>query len=301
MYHCAIIGAGAVGGLLAALLSQHSKVCFVDPRIVRESSLALTLTPFATDKSTQLHSRLPLLNTIPSCRWLIICVKAHQVASAVAALTIPADCKVILMVNGLGAHQDLINQLNPEQLYLASNTHGALVLSKSQQALHIKHTGLGKIDLGSYLGNSEPDELSLLNEALAPLDWHNNIYPALWLKLAINCCINPLTAIHNCPNGDLLNSNYQQTLEALCQELSLVAEHEGITLSTEYLLQTVRLVAQNTAANYSSMHQDIHHQRTSEINYINAYVLQRAKQFQLHCPYNKKMLEQIKKLEQQYD
>ena len=43
----------------------------------------------------------------------------------------------------------------------------------------------------------------VLHQALPDVAWHNNIASANWRKLAVNCVINPLTALYGCRNGDL--------------------------------------------------------------------------------------------------
>ncbi|GAB1085380.1 MAG: hypothetical protein SStaTSB_33820 [Shewanella algae] len=52
-----------------------------------------------------------------------------------------------------------------------------------------------------------------------------------------------------------------------------------------------------TAANYSSMYQDLKHGRKTEIDYINGYLQQRAEQYGLTLPINSELLAQIKALE----
>ncbi len=299
MYHCAIIGAGAVGSLIAAKLSQRRyKTCFVDRRLSESTQVELELEQW---QGPSIQFKLPCLNRLAACQWLIVCVKAHQVTQAIEGLNIPADCQVVLMVNGIGAEQSLLSKLKPEQLYLASNTHGALLLSKQAQSLRVRHSGLGKIELGRYQSqNKKPEHLACLQQGLEPLNWQPNIFLALWKKLAINCCINPLTALHRCRNGELLKPQYQSELVHLCAEISLVAQQEGIHLQPQQLLENVLQVAQLTANNYSSMQQDLAQQRPSEVDYINGYIVARAKQHGLNVPRNLALLKSIKKMEQDY-
>ncbi|WP_432452054.1 ketopantoate reductase family protein [Agarivorans sp. QJM3NY_29] len=295
MYHCAIIGAGAIGGWLAGHIGLQNSVCFVDSRQTVSSQLALSVTSL-TKGTIQLD--VPVLTQIPDCHWLIICVKAHQVRPAIQHLKIPKDCQVLLMVNGLGAHTPLLSRVDTGHLCLASNTHGVLLQQKTAGQLSVKHTGLGRIDIGSVIRNqAAPEHFNSIQNAIAPLLWQDNIYQALWLKLAVNCCINPLTAIHNCTNGELLQTRYRQQIDALSQELSQVAQAGGINLSSQTLTDTVLMVASNTAHNYSSMQQDIRHHRPSEIDYINGYVVRLAEIHQLPCQHHKALLEQIKLLE----
>ncbi|MGY5450300.1 2-dehydropantoate 2-reductase [Agarivorans sp. MS3-6] len=299
MYHCAIIGAGAVGGLLASHLGQQQTVCFIDSRIAQPAQCTIKVNSLSQGK---IAFELAILPDVPRCQWLIICVKAHQVDAAIQSLDLSPATNILLMVNGMGSHHQVLKHVDEHRLYLASNTHGALVNLKSSSVLSVEHTGLGKIDVGTFNKQQYPPaELASLQASLPPLHWHPDIYQALWLKLVINCCINPLTALNNCKNGELLQPNYQAKLKALCQELSQIALLDGVVLNSALLLSTVREVAFNTAENYSSMQQDISHQRLTEIDYINGYVVSLAKTHHAVCRHNVALVQQIKLLEKQYE
>ena len=100
--------------------------------------------------------------------------------------------------------------------------------------------------------------------------WHNNIASANWRKLAVNCVINPLTALYGCRNGDL--QRYPEQIETLCREVASVMAMEGYHTSCEGLMQYVMDVIRSTADNVSSMLQDIRNQRHTEIDYITGYL-----------------------------
>ncbi|NMU82308.1 2-dehydropantoate 2-reductase, partial [Vibrio parahaemolyticus] len=87
-------------------------------------------------------------------------------------------------------------------------------------------------------------------------------------KLAINCAINPLTAILQCKNGELAKPEFKIQLESITQELVEVMSKEGIAIEFRSLFDTVMQVVNATAENYSSMRQDVFHQRRTEIDFI---------------------------------
>lgn len=130
-------------------------------------------------------------------------------------------------------------------------------------------------------------------------------------KVVINACINPLTALADCKNGDLFgNPAAMDAMWSVCLEAGMVLEAQvrehlssssdsskrrstaGLStedlmiLSTETgepmlhpsltpqaLFQEAQRVARMTAANWSSMHADLKKRRGStEIDYINGYI-----------------------------
>ncbi len=97
----------------------------------------------------------------------------------------------------------------------------------------------------------------------------------MWRKLAVNCVINPLTALWNCPNGEL--RHHTDEINAICEEVAAVIEREGYHTSADDLRYYVEQVIDSTAENISSMLQDVRAMRHTEIDYITGYLLKRAR------------------------
>lgn len=87
--------------------------------------------------------------------------------------------------------------------------------------------------------------------------------------------INPLTAIWNCPNGEL--RHHPQEIMQICEEVAAVIEREGHHTSAEDLRDYVMQVIDATAENISSMLQDIRALRHTEIDYINGFLTPRPR------------------------
>lgn len=116
-------------------------------------------------------------------------------------------------------------------------------------------------------------------------------------KLVVNACINPLTAMMDCKNGELLRSNQtvsmmkkivdecSQCFRQNSEVLAAVPEASAI-LSPERLFRQVVLVCQNTAQNSSSMREDISSGKMTEIDSINGYVVKLGLQSGIPTPVN---------------
>lgn len=288
-----VLGCGAIGQLwLAALHRQGHDVqgwlrvpqpfCFVNLQQLDGERVHLQLP--ANDPDHLAHSEL-----------LLVTLKAWQVSDAVAGLLprLSPRCTILLLHNGMGTREELPAL---EQRVLAGvTTHAA-----RRDANLVVHVAAGITHIGSITGaDAQGSFAELLHQALPDVAWHSSITATCWLKLAANCVINPLTVMHRCTNGEL--SVYPQQLEALCQEVALVMDREGFHTSTESLLLYVNQIIQHTAANTSSMLQDILAQRHTEIDYITGYLLRRARVHGLTLPENGRLFEYIKRKESEYE
>ncbi|OBT06562.1 2-dehydropantoate 2-reductase [Vibrio sp. UCD-FRSSP16_10] len=287
-----ILGAGAIGSLWACYLHKagHNVSLWTKGD---EPSIALSLDdqPTMTFKANQ-------TTHLSDADLVLIAVKAWQVQSATQPILpfIKPSCTLLFTHNGMGVIQALLPQLNKYNVLFATTTHGALKQSQSK----LKHTGYGRTTIGQlnqYGTDVSRSITEVLHQALSPVYWDDNIQQALWNKLAINCCINPLTAIRNCRNGELSDPITLAFIDSLCLEISSVINAQGLICKREALFEQVQQVIQATKDNYSSMHQDIYHGRVTEIDYITGYLIQRAQAHNLNVPLNEKLFKQIKQQE----
>lgn len=128
---------------------------------------------------------------------------------------------------------------------------------------------------------------------------HNNIRAELWRKLAVNCAINPLTALLDCPNGEL--RQHPDRVALICREVAAVIEREGYHTSESDLRYYVDRVIESTAENISSMLQDIRAMRHTEIDYITGYLLKRARAHGITVAENSRLFELVKRKESEYE
>lgn len=297
-----ILGVGAIGQLLAQQLAAAGLEPWLLPRAntpsLAEQGEEQVYTLELGDQSLQ-TSFLCLAqdsSKLKQLDLLLVTVKAYQVEAALEPLLpkLHPDCRILLLHNGLGPHQSLAAKLNGRPLSLGTTSQGALKLSSN----HIRQTGSGLTQIGDLIGALMPEVMktTLLN-AIPGSQWSDAILEALWQKLAVNAVINPLTAIHRVNNGALAATEFEGTICAILDELLQVAKQEGIALTFDALQVRVKEVIRLTAANYSSMYQDLKHGRKTEIDYINGYLQQRAEQYGLTLPINSELVAQIKALE----
>ncbi len=286
-----IVGPGAIGSLWAYKLTQAGHNVSLWSR-KEQNSLSLQLD--ALDP-VRLPNRDP--DQLRHADLVVITTKAWQVAAAIAPLLplMSEETILLFMHNGMGAVDELPDETDRFPLLLATTTHGAL----KTDAETVLHTGKGITQLGAVNDKGRQCRFleDVLQHALPEVAWNDKIEDALWLKLAINCAINPLTALNQCRNGELNQPGYQEQLNRIIDEIVLVANAEGHPQEPDKLSALIHQVISATAANYSSMHQDIYYNRKTEIDYITGYLLKRAQTHGLSLPENQTLYQRIKALE----
>lgn len=303
-----VIGQGAMGLLWYHHLSQIQKTeSEVYP--VNELSLLASNQQHLTQNNyqfTSLNKRIynGIVNyaqtkQIKAADTVFLCVKSYQISQAITQVAeqLKANCNIILAHNGMGTLEKLPQAfIEQHTIFTLLTTHGCL----KNTSLNIIHTGSGESNIGLFSGpkNSLRDKwlASTLNKALPLVRFEANIAQKQWLKLAINCVINPITAINNIDNGLVNNTKFTKQIEALLIEVVAVANTQGIVLIKEDLEVSVRQVAQATAKNCSSMRCDVLANRPTEIDYINGYIHRLGQVNALATPENTKMWQEIKKL-----
>lgn len=289
-----MLGAGAIGSLFAAFLRGAG--CPVT-LVLREGSSPAVSELIVERQQERECLTLPVSTCTDSAQisHLLVTTKAYDVSAAVRAVThrLDAASQVVLLANGMGFAHEIHRERPWLKLYQGTTTEGAYTLSRR----HIRHAGSGQTRIGQPGTKSPPAWFDCWSACSANCLWDENIEQALWLKLAINCAINPLSALHRCRNGELLERpEIAAQVARLCKEIAQISAAAGYDMPGPAIEARVREVITGTADNHSSMLQDVQQGRPTEIDYITGYLLQVAAQYQVAAPLNNDLLEQVKNL-----
>lgn len=262
-----VLGAGALGSLWATRLARAGlpvRIILRSAQRLAEYQRAggLTLSEAGVTSIHVIPAELPDAAT-PIHRLLVAC-KAYDAEAAIAQLAprLAPRCEILLLQNGLGSQQAIADRWPQARCIFVSSTEGAY----RDGPMQVVFAGRGQNWLGDPNGGEAPAWLRDLERAGIPHTWSSDILTRLWRKLALNCAINPLTVLHDCRNGQLLD--HRQQLTALCEELTQLLTACGQARAAEHLEKDVLRVIDATAANYSSMYQDVQRGRRTEIAYL---------------------------------
>ncbi|MFT6352314.1 MAG: 2-dehydropantoate 2-reductase [Neptuniibacter pectenicola] len=289
-----ILGAGAIGSLWACHLVDAG----FPVKLILHTQEKLDI--FKQKNSILLADRAypmtaELADATDTIDQLLITTKTVDTNAAFNSIQarINPGARLVVLQNGMGSQQWVQAQRPDTDVTWASTTDGAWL----KAPFHLHHAGQGITHIGSPQQQCLPWITPLKNGFLT-LEEDSDIRLTLWRKLAINCAINPLTALHRCKNGALINNpDYLSTMAAICREVELVAQASHIELFDGPLIEQACHVAEITAENYSSMLQDVQKGRQTEIDSITGYLCETAKSAGIPVPINLMLLNKIKQIQ----
>lgn len=238
---------------------------------------------------------------------LLVTTKAYDIREAFATVRprLREDTQILLLANGMGYVEELRADRLEQPLYCGTTTEGAYRVAQR----HIRHAGSGETRIGlpeasknkkaneAPKHNPHPNWFKHWSSAVSNCHWDEGIDEALWLKLVINCAINPLTAINRCPNGALAdNSVLAKQVQNLCDEMVPICRALGFETAAGGLHLKVREVISATATNRSSMLQDIEAGRRTEIDYISGHLVRVAESLGLATSLNEELLTRVREI-----
>lgn len=292
--HWYILGAGAIGCLFAdALRRAGCATTLVMRPGFSAGHLAVAVERGGALSEHRFNAVTPEQGEPIS--QLLVTTKAYDVRDAVASVAhlVSEQGIVLLMANGMGFAEQIERDWPLLEVFCGTTTEGAYRVDPQ----HIRHAGRGETRIGRTGARQQPPWFDRLARAIDNCLWDAQIETALWTKLAVNCIINPITALHRCRNGELRSNGALATEVArLCDEVAKISAAAGFAGVAAALPGTVSDVIAGTADNRSSMLQDVDAGRRTEIDYINGYLLQVARQHGIAAPHNHALLERIKRL-----
>ncbi|SGZ50229.1 CIC11C00000004024 [Sungouiella intermedia] len=325
-----VLGAGAMGSLVAHELALGGKLA---PTLLLKSRRRLeafhnensTISVVRPLGSESVSSKVKLNalvgppvgkdGKIGHIDNLIISTKTYATFHALQPYlaNISKDTNVLILQNGMGMVPALRKRFWSEphhvpNIYQAISTHGAYKLTPTS----IHHVGLGSLAISHIPDSSSPEksatehpqliqavlDASALNATYKPYDEFLLIQME---KLVVNACINPLTAVLDCFNGELLNGKHiVQMMKRVVKECVDCFREEypqldDIPTSSTYLdydrlLATVLEICKLTSQNSSSMREDLRSLNTTEIDWINGYIVGLGYKHRIPTPMNKTLV-----------
>ncbi len=303
----AVIGAGAIGGHIAAKLAAAGERVKVVARgahlkAIRERGLILK------EGGEEITARVEATDRIAEARGadlIVLAVKAHQltpIAAEVGAIVEPATM-VMTAQNGIpwwyflkhgGKHEGVrLESVDPGGVIADHLPIDAIIAAITYQAAEIESPGVIRHIEGHRLPLAEIDgrkteRIAALSELFTRAGFKSpalqDVRTEIWTKLWGNLTFNPVSALSHATLEDICRFPPTRALAAaMMREAQTVGEAYGVRfrLSIEKRISG----AESIGAHKTSMLQDIEHGRAIEIDALLGSVIELARLSEVATPH----------------
>lgn len=299
----AVAGPGAIGTLLAVRLAIGGcDVTVLDHRRDRAARLQREGLRLATPEGTL---RAPVAATtsardLAEAELVLVCVKCPALLAVGRTLAaLPQETCIATLQNGLGIREALVRGLGVSagrHTVLAAVTYQAASPNPDGTIRHVANLPT-VFDGAAPVRQAAEHAAATFESAGLPARVEPDLRLEVWRKLIVNAAINPPTALARVANGALADrADLRAQMLALAREAAQVARAEGLAIGDDEAEQAALRAAMDTAANISSMRQDVEAGRPTEIEFLSAAVLRLARKHGLRVPETRRATEAILRL-----
>ncbi|MBP7071525.1 MAG: 2-dehydropantoate 2-reductase [Methanothrix sp.] len=311
-----IYGAGAIGSFLGYLLSEAPGEGASEEKSVESVALLGRAGHMNAIKERGMHVDLGEKRDVLHFRHcfssldelkrsdfypqvVVVCVKTHSLPALARELRESGlleerlkEARFILLMNGMGNREALLNcGLDSPRLFEAITSFGVVLAGEGR----IELKGRGKTVIQDGMGREEMDFLTeRLSEKGFEIEFSRDFSRQQYQKLLVNAAINPITALTRRQNSIILSPVLKSTVERVVAEAVAVAAADGVAIQEMEAFNLVLSVAERTAANTSSMLQDVLRGRRTEIEAINGYIVMQGKKHGIAVPANEALYGMVK-------
>lgn len=234
------------------------------------------------------------LTGLPRAGMALVLVKSWQTERAAEQLAqiLHPDGIVLTLQNGVGHLEILRDILGTKRVAQGVTTYGATLVGPGI----VRPGGEGVISVQSHPSLSPL--IQCLKQSGFSVQEVDDLSGLVWRKLIINVAINPLTALLNVKNGQLLmDKPALELMRLLAREAGAVAQALGFEAGFGDPASAAEDVAAATAENVSSMLQDIRRGAPTEIDALCGAVVRAGRSVNIQTPVNETMLLLVQALE----
>ncbi|GAB3164287.1 2-dehydropantoate 2-reductase [Myceligenerans halotolerans] len=276
----AVIGPGAIGGLVAAMLDRAGHDVVVIARERTAAQIAEHGFDLETDRFGTWHAPLTAATEVPHGARVVVAVKAEGVAAAAELLAGARPVEVVSLLNGLD-HLDVLRSALPGVHVVGATIAGETLRTGAGEPgpLRVRHRG-------DLLRVVVPDGAAGLGVVTALRDTPIDIVTGgtdaevLWKKLRFLAPLALLTSAWATAIGDALTRDPRLTSDLLA-EIAATATAEGVPTTGEELHG---ILSGFPAPMRSSLQADIEAGHAGELDAIGGAVRRRAEAHGIEAP-----------------
>lgn len=301
----AVVGAGAMGGALAAetaAAGHDVHVLEVNREMVDTiNRVGLTVRSESGELVQEVRASSDAAE-IGTVDVVVVFVKAHHTRSAAEAIAPLCGESTVLasLQNGWGNSDVLAALHGTSRLVFGVTYHSCSV----EGVARIAHTGRGETVIGPYAEGSMV-QAERLAELLISAGWPTRIEPQvrteIWKKVILNAATLPTAALTGLPAGDLAAEPEMRALiDGAAAEACAVARAMGLDVEVVERITRIHEILDGAGRGKASMLQDVLARRKTELEVINEAVVRAGDEHGVEVPLNRALVALIRGLERSW-
>ena len=295
----AIVGAGGVGGYLAAKLADAGADVYVVARgkhllAIRETGICLQMPeethcvfPKAVeDDPKEFHTTMD---------YLFFCVKGYALEAAAEIVKPIVSPSTVLVPLGNGVDNDrVLRRYYPENIiangaiYIVSHLVEPGVIEVQSKRAYIVFGVDGEVPKPLM------ELAEILRKAGLKVKVSNDITTDVWKKFLLISAMGTLTSCYDAPMGAIL-SEHRKELEEILHEILAVGKAEGAKLDEKDIDRVIDQISRVPYEAPTSMWLDFKAGKKTELEQLSGYVVRKAKEHGIDVPVVTKCYERLKK------
>ena len=287
-----VLGAGAIGSIYGALLSKKNDVTLIGNKAHMDAVNSKGLSISGDINETFYLKADTEICEIPENTLIILTTKAYDSTKAIEETKklLKKDTVVLVLQNGLG---------NEEIVKRVAGDKAKILRAITTMATEFFEPG--KIRFWSGETIIEQNEVAkriaeIINGCKLKTRLSDDINREVWNKLVVNCVVNPLSALFQVRNCELVSDSLKTVRHGIVRECVKVGKAEGITFPKDLEERVDEKISNYT--NFSSMYQDVMKGKKTEIDFLNGKVVELGRKHSIPTPVNETLVCLIKFMEE---
>jgi 2-dehydropantoate 2-reductase len=297
-----VIGAGALGAAYAGMLYDMNGRCvsFVAggdryERLRREGVIVngtRYLIPVLLPDDVSEPSDL-----------IIVAVKYHQLDEAIRDMKnrVGAETTIISVMNGIESEERIGAVYGMEKVLYCV----AVGIDALREGNRVTYTTQGKLFFGEARNTVLTERVTrlqaLCDKAGIIYETPPDMIRILWWKFMVNVGINQASIVLRAPYSVFQTSlEARNLMESAMREVIMLSEKAGVNLSGEDIEKFQSVLHRLSPQGKTSMLQDIEAGRKTEVEMFAGKVIELGKKLDVPTPINKKLFDEIKRIEAEY-
>jgi 2-dehydropantoate 2-reductase len=287
-----VLGAGAIGSLYAAKLSEKHEVTVLARQPHAEAINRRGLRLMGLETGVYRVEAVTAIASIPAQSLMLLTSKVNDnraIAASIAPM-VRDDTTIVCVQNGLGGESVVRENVGNRGVVLRAITQAGAIF-REPGVVDYRVAGYTLLEQSAR----SPEIASLLTACGLDGRVSEDIKVDVWRKLIFNCVINPITSIIGAEVGAIADRRLDPVKRLVIDECLAVARADGVTFDTDFLETIGRVFG--PSHNIASMQQDLRRGKATEIDFMNGAVVGVGRRAGIDCPVNAALVAIVKAME----